>query len=354
MRKLIVIGGTIILMLAMTISGCSPEPTSPIPKPASPAAKLVFVTQPSHAASGLPFPSQPLVAVQNERGEIVSNYMGYVDLAINTGTSGASIFGGVRLVVKEGMVEFKDLFIDKAGENYTLKATSRDLTSAISDTFKITSGEAASLKFAVQPTGAVAGTTLRTQPEIVVEDAFGNRIPDFKGPVTVQVTPIASLITPVLHGTTKVEAIDGVARFTDLSIQRAFPYFTLTATSQGLTSVVSREFRISPAEAKVLEITVPPEGAVAGQLFEQQPKVAIVDVYGNVVASSTDPITLAIMPGSGIDGAVLSGETTVGAVDGLAIFWDLSIDLAGEGYMLTAICGQLTPDISNIFDVINP
>jgi adhesin/invasin len=51
-------------------------------------------------------------------------------------------------------------------------------------------------------------------------------------------------------------------------------------------------------------------------------------------------------------GAVLSGTVTVQAVGGVSAFLDLSIDLAGVGYSLTAATAGLAQDISAEFDVI--
>ncbi|MBN1190090.1 MAG: S8 family serine peptidase [Dehalococcoidales bacterium] len=90
----------------------------------------------------------------------------------------------------------------------------------------------------------------------------------------------------------------------------------------------------------------------AGVNFGTQPSITVEDIVGNVVADSSDPVTLSITPGSGTSGATLCGTTTMNAVDGMAVFTDLSIDKAGTGYTLTASSGALTQAISSPFDVI--
>jgi hypothetical protein len=61
-------------------------------------------------------------------------------------------------------------------------------------------------------------------------------------------------------------------------------------------------------------------------------------------------VTLAIA--SGPSGAVLGGTTTVAAVNGVATFTNLTLNLAGT-YTLKATGGTLTPNVSNKF-VISP
>jgi len=354
LKKLLLIGLVLLLILTFLVSGCGADVASPPENKQSTAVRLVFTRQPSDAISGIPFDSQPVVKVEDEQGNIVTDYMGYVELSINAGTEGAKIFGGTRLVAKNGVVEFENLFIDKSGTDYTLIAKSKNLGPAVSTAFSITTGAPAALKFSVQPSGAIAGEPLGRQPEVIVKDFYGNRVTDYEGSVTMSVTPIPELITPDLHGTTTVKMIDGVARFTGLSIQRSFFAFTLTARSEGLDLATSWEFRISPAEPVELEVTVHPDGAVAGQPFEIQPKVAIVDLYGNVVASSTAAVTLEIVQGTGTSGATLKGETTIEAFDGLCIFRKLYIDLPGTNYILGATSSGLAPDVSRAFDVASP
>jgi hypothetical protein len=151
--------------------------------------------------------------------------------------------------------------------------------------------------------------------------------------------------------------VNGIARFTSLSIDKTNLNYTLTAVSDTLVSATSRTFNISPAAPTKLGFTIQPAGARAGKPFETQPKVAVEDRYGNVVTSSRASITLLITPGTGTAGAVLSGTKTLIAEDalgGLTEFTDLSIDLAGAGYTLTATSSGLTPGLSDTFGVSNP
>jgi hypothetical protein len=83
-------------------------------------------------------------------------------------------------------------------------------------------------------------------------------------------------------------------------------------------------------------------------------EVAVQDGSGNTYTNFTEDVTVAILAGTGTAGATLSGTTTVAGVAGVATFSDLSIDLPGTGYTLTALTtigGGLFAGISGRFDI---
>ena len=84
--------------------------------------------------------------------------------------------------------------------------------------------------------------------------------------------------------------------------------------------------------------TQPSASTAAGTAFAQQPVVTIQDAQGNTVTTSSANVTLALTTGTG----TLSGTATVAAVNGVATFSGLSVDLAGTNKVLTATSGTLT------------
>jgi hypothetical protein len=86
-------------------------------------------------------------------------------------------------------------------------------------------------------------------------------------------------------------------------------------------------------------------------VFAPQPVVTVEDAGGKVVTTSNASITLSITAGTGTNGAVLSGTATIAAVNGVATFSGLSINLAGSGYTLTATSTGLTNAVSNALAV---
>jgi uncharacterized repeat protein (TIGR01451 family) len=99
-----------------------------------------------------------------------------------------------------------------------------------------------------------------------------------------------------------------------------------------------------------VDIEGQPSDTVVDHAIRPAITVDVVDANGYTVPGSAISVTLAIY--SGPAGAVLSGQTTVQAVDGIATFPGLTLNMAGT-YILTATGGDLTPDFSNPF-TINP
>jgi hypothetical protein len=349
-------------MVLVLILALSCTPPTPTPTPTPTAVRLVFTQQPDGGTAGSAFTTQPVVSVEDAEGNIVTNYRGLVVLTIteDTGVPGATLFGGTTVGLENGMVEFRELSIDKAGIGYRLTATSGSLESAISTPFTIVPGAPAKLAFTTQPSKGTAGSPLTPSPEVTVQDIHGNMVTSFEGSVTVSatVTYEEEKFPVALSGTTTVRVVNGAARFTDIAGEFAIPGYTLTAVSASLASATSRSFEVLPAAPVKLEFTVQPSAAKAGTPFETQPKVAVLDTYGNVVNSSRVSVNLSITPGTGTDEAILSGAKSVitdgGFFGGLAEFTDLSVDQAGAGYTLTAISSDLASAVSQSFDVISP
>jgi hypothetical protein len=377
MKKFLGIG-TLLLILGLTILvvACGSKDSSvssatQVNK--GTAVKLVFTVQPAGGTAGSAFDTQPLIAVEDAGGKVVTGYRGTLSLTITPGSGSAEarMLGGTTTSFKNGTVDFKTLSIDKAGVGYTLTASSGNLESAISAPFTILPGKPAKLVFKVQTSGGKVGTPLTPSPEVIVQDSYGNIINDFDGSVSLSGTvtypnfsndqygsqPTTQVLPVKLSGTTTVRAINGIARFTDVSSTLAGEKFILKAASESLDSATGAYFEMLPGDPSKLEFSVLPSGAIAGTPFDSQPKVVILDLYGNVVTSSRAFVTVTLTPGSGTVGAVLSGTTSVEAkyaFGGLAEFSDLSIDLVGSGYKLTAVINGVPSVTSEPFDVTAP
>jgi hypothetical protein len=70
----------------------------------------------------------------------------------------------------------------------------------------------------------------------------------------------------------------------------------------------------------------------------------VLDSCGAVLTGYTGPVTIAIQAGTGTTGAALGGTTPVNAVNGVATFNNLTIDLAGADYVLIAGPGTASGD----------
>jgi hypothetical protein len=84
-------------------------------------------------------------------------------------------------------------------------------------------------------------------PAVVVtaRDAFGNAATGFTGAVTVSITPLSGTLGATLAGTNPLNAVAGVATFSNLSINLTGLAYRLDAAASGLTGTTSNFFDIT-------------------------------------------------------------------------------------------------------------
>ena len=121
-----------------------------------------------------------------------------------------------------------------------------------------------------------------------------------------------------------------------------------------LTALLLPEAPIMAALGTQLAFTTQPAGAMSGLAMTTQPVVAVQDATGATDNTSGASVTISITPSTGTAGAVLSGNTTVNAVNGVATFTNLTIDMVGDNYTLRATSGNLTLATSTAFNVTLP
>jgi hypothetical protein len=261
-----------------------------------------------------------------------------------------------------------------------------------------------------------AGEPLARQPGLVVLDAGGNRVLD--PPVTVSASlahdnvtavrdappppprppvepflcipalgvravcgfrPEAFLIAQAgllggaldLSGTRDLLSLKGAVRYTDLRPLRAGPGLTLRFDIPGFASVLSATpLGITPRSPVALRILQQPADAIGGLAFPRQPRVELLDVYGNRVTAEPRNVSVALAETpQAFPGRLLAngGElTTAGAIRfvgepgrlelmteaGVAAFRQLTIDKVASCYSLTFTSPGLAPATSASFDVL--
>ena len=309
------------------------------------AAKLAFSVQPTGATAGTAISPAVTVMVQDGGGNTVTSATTSITLTIGTNPGGGALSGTATVAAVGGVATFSNLSIDRAGAGYTLNAAATGLTGATSATFDV-AGAAVKLAFTVQPTCATAGAAITPAVRVTVQDAGGNTVTKATTSITLAIGTNAGGGT--LSGTATVAAVNGVATFSNLSIDKTGTGYTLTAAATGLTGATSATFNVTGAAVK-LAFSVQPTGATAGAAITPAVKVTVQDAGGNTVTSATTSIAVAI--GTNFGGGTLSGTATVAAVGGVATFSNLSIDKPGTGYTLTAAATGLTVAISASFTV---
>lgn len=128
---------------------------------------------------------------------------------------------------------------------------------------------------------------------------------------------------------------------------------TATRTSGDILSPRdSAAFTVNSGAAAALAFTTQPGNVSVGATLPGPPTATVTDNFGNLVNSSSAPITIAL--GSNPGGATLGGTTTRSAVSGVATFSDLTINQAGTAYTLIASSAGLAMATSGAFNVTAP
>jgi hypothetical protein len=107
-----------------------------------------------------------------------------------------------------------------------------------------------------------------------------------------------------------------------------------------------------PGAGDVIAFAVQPSTAIASQIITPAIQVAVRDSLGIPDSSFTGNVTIAI--GTNPGGGTLSGTGSVAAVNGVALFGDLSIDRAGNGYTLNAQANGMSSVTSASFNITQP
>ena len=209
----------------------------------------------------------------------------------------------------------------------------------------------------------------------VIEDQNGNVLTnDSFTHITLSLAP-----DPILNGTTTVTAVNGVATFTNLTLDTSGNFsFVVADPTDGLAaSAPSTPIAISPAAAAQLAFIQQPTNTTAGNVISPAVTVAVEDQFGNVVTTDNSYVTLRVGAGGSTDGddnVLLSSflsrgfgpirdsdwngrcangfhhTLSVKVQDGLATFANLSLDKAGE-YALKATDHCLSSATSTSFAV---
>ena len=309
------------------------------------ASRLAFTVQPRNVAAGASISPDVKVEVQDAGGNRISTSTAPVTMSLGTNPGGATLSGTRTVNAVAGVATFTDLRINRVGNGYTLSAASPGLTDAVSSTFNVTPGAAATMRFGVQPSDVVAGAAI--SPAITVE------LLDAQGNIATGAAPQVSLSLgnnpggATLSGTTTVAAVAGVATFTGLNLNAVGAGYTLVAASAGLPVVASAGFTVTAGAPATLSFITQPGSTVAGASISPAVQLDLRDAQGNLV---TTPTQVTISLGNNPGGATLGGTLTVSTVGGVATFEGLTMDVVGAGYTLSAAAAGLTAT-STPFDV---
>jgi hypothetical protein len=146
-----------------------------------------------------------------------------------------------------------------------------------------------------------------------------------------------------LGGTLTVQAQDGVATFSNLTLDIAGTY-KLSATDGGLVAATSTNFKIAAAAVANLAFIQGPSSTVAGK---SAPPITVLatNAYGNVVSGESITLSVASGPGS-----LVGKLTATSNGSGIATFSNAILDTAGS-CTLEAADSALASSPSAVFTI---
>ena len=184
------------------------------------------------------------IALENSQGEVQTGTSGMVTIALASGPAGVGLGGTLSVAVNQGVATFTDLTLDRADDGYTLELTFPDLPAVTTSAIEVTPAAATQLVITTLPPSSVtAGQAFGLA--VTVEDSFGNVETGYSGPVT-----LAAASNPggaTVGGTLTETATEGVATFSNLTLNQATNGLSLQVSSGSLPAVTTAAINVGAA-----------------------------------------------------------------------------------------------------------
>ncbi len=299
------------------------------------ATKLVFANTPattSAVTTGTPFALA--ILAEDAAGNLDASFNGPVTVAVS---AGPGTLGGTAVVnAINGVASFSGLTLSTTGTGYTLTASGGGFTATA--TMTATAPGIATTLVASVPSGAMAGAAFTVT--VSAADGFGTVDPTFSGAITLSAS-LLGVSGVVLGGTLTVNAVAGVATFSGISISTAGSGYSFTATSSLLSSAVpSGPLSIAPGTGTRLKPTFDNSVPVPNVPFTTY--VRALDAYGNLATDFSGLVTISSSDPN------LGGTLTSGAVNGIAVFYDLTLPATSSNTTLTASSSAVQSGMTSI------
>jgi hypothetical protein len=281
------------------------------------------------AAAGATLPVDPSVLVTDAGGNPVQG----VSVTFAVGSGGGSITGGTQTTNASGIAAVGSWRLGNAAGTNTLTATSAGLTGS-PVTFTATGTVGAATTMAINAGNnqtATAGSTLPTNPSVIVTDNGGNPVPGIA--VTFAVASGGGSIT---GGSATTDA-GGIATVGSWTLGPTVGTNTLTATSAGLSGS-PRTFTATGTAGAATTIAINGgngQTRAVNQVLLTDPSVIVTDAGGNPVQGVG--VTFAVGPNSGS----ITGANQTTNVNGIATVGSWQLDTLAGTNTLTATSAGL-------------
>ena len=214
---------------------------------------MVFSDQPWTSQAGRPIPTVR-VTVFDAAGNQMRDFSGPVTISLGSNPGNGTLSSATPTIYMTpslgGVAQWEDLIIDTPANGYTLSVSSPGLTGSTSDPFDVTSGPPPSLAGATglgflgaQPSTTRAGGVI-SPIQVEVLGYGGVRVTGFTGGIWISIDNNPGGGT--LSGTRRAVAVNGVATFSDLRIDRPGTGYTLRVTAWPVNFKRTNPFDITP------------------------------------------------------------------------------------------------------------
>jgi streptogramin lyase len=194
------------------------------------------------------------VQAQDSSGDLITSFNGTVTVALGSNPGGATLGGTLTVAASGGIAAFSGLTLTKAASGYTLVASTSGMGQGVSNAVTVTPAASTQLVITQQPPATVkVGNAFAMKASI--EDRYGNVVTTASS--TVSVAFASNPTGATLGGTLSVTASQGVASFTNLTINKVGSGYTLQVSSSGLTSTVSNSINVTKSGKTPVPLSSP-------------------------------------------------------------------------------------------------
>ena len=308
------------------------------------ANTLTITTQPANAGGSVdnPLTTQPVIKVTDLYGNNVAD--GTTVTASVTG-GGTGSLRNVTVTTTGGLATYTALGYSKSGEAFKIQFTTANGHSATSNTISaLNTGELDHFTLTGIATSQTAGTF--SSPVVTAYDAFNNVMTGYTG--TIHFTSDNTKVT-LPEDYTFLAEDNGTHTFTNGVRLMGASAGCAINVADGAVTASQTGIVVNPDVADHLTFSTQPSDTLFGGIISPAIVVEVRDQFENIVTSYDSHIDIAI--GNNPSGGVLTGTVSRNPVNGAATFDDLSIDLVGAGYNLTASAMELPVATSAVFNM---
>lgn len=330
------------------------------------ADALQIRTQPSDTATaGVPFDPQPILALVDQFGNLVTTD-NTTDVTASISNGSGTLLGTTTQTADQGSVSFSNLYTEVA-DTITLAFSGAGLDNILSNEIAVKPSTPIDLSFIQQPGNTARNTAIEPPVQMQLLDGYGNKVNAAGTTVIVSAVDTSGNNTDIFGSNSTLEVStnqNGVATFDNLNISDQAPIaqYRLRATFNGISSTITSEpFEVlDPNNLAKFEITATDDADIqtqkAGQPFNI--KVRAVDGYGNTYTDFNQTVTVTadanIQNGGGqtanfTDGVLASHSMTLSTSGETKIYVEnININRNGESNPFTVTPAEVDFDSTEI------